>query len=359
LGTMTRDDLGMRLQTIRGAIWQEALVGDRYAEVLRDFADLSGTGAQDGPGAPPDCAPPVTRSVLGAWLVRDAAVAREVLTDERFGFRRPDGHKAHLQIMPVTRSRLGVERVELRRMTGAARPLLGDEALRAHRPAIRGHAERLLRGIGAGPFDLVGDFARPLGRFALSEVLGLPGGVRQTLDEHWDGLGLVPDGMATPQRLADALALSKAVKAVETALTGHNGDEDVAFSMVASVLYSATVSTAVARTATEAGPLDEVLRRHPPMRLLARAAHTDVDLAGSRVRSGDQVVVLVAEAERQGPVLAEDPQYSLVLPLVRLTARVAADTILAEGTISPVGKPLRRLRSPVTAALLRCPVAFR
>ncbi|WP_133116344.1 hypothetical protein [Amycolatopsis antarctica] len=356
MATMTRDDLGQRLQTIRGAIWQESLNGDRYALLLRDFTDLTDatSSPEDRPVTSGDD-PAVTRSALGAWLIRDPAVARHVLADVRFGFRRPDGAKAHLQILPATRSRLNVERPELTRMIEAARPVLGAEAVPAHRPAIRAHAEDLLREADFTAFDLVTDYANPLARRVLSSVLGADA----VIGEHWAGLGLVPDGTATPQRLADAVALSKALKHVEAAFAETDADPDVlAFRMAASVLFAATAPNVIARAAADGGPVDAVLHAHPPLRLLSRVAHTEVDLAGTTVGAGEQVVVLVADAQAHGPVLDADPQYGLVLPLVRLTAEVATETLRAGRNVE-TGKPLRRLRSPVTGTLLRLPVTAR
>ncbi|SFB47881.1 Cytochrome P450 [Amycolatopsis marina] len=355
MGTLSRNELGRRLQAIRGVIWQEALAGDWFAELLRDYPARLSTAPRG------ESRPSVSRSQLGAWMVRDPDVACRLLADERFGFRRADGGKAHLQVLPLPRAHLAQERAVQQAMVDAVRPVLGQAALRRSSGAVRRRAEQLLEGADTRTeFDLLNAYAAPLATAVLADVLGLQDGQRAVLAGHQLGLGLVPDAMVSPQTLPDVLALSWATREVEELLAEHGASGDTLGGMMAaSVLFLATAPTVIARSVahrlsvgTDHGPVDGALLRWPPLRLLTRVAHTDVDVEGHRVATDEQVVVPVTATGAPDRLLAREPQYALIRPLLSMTVEFAVDTLLGRHPgLGLSGPPRRRGRSPVTGAL--------
>ena len=144
-------------------IWQEALAGDAYAHLLRDYVDPSSTIE------PLAFTTPVTRSAVGAWIVTDPALATTVLTDDAFGHLRTDGHKAHLQILPLPEAGLTPGPTERERIVAALATTPGFHESWTN--ALTEHAFRLARELEHHEsFDLVGDYAGPLAVRALTEV---------------------------------------------------------------------------------------------------------------------------------------------------------------------------------------------
>ena len=363
MGTLTRGELGSRLQAIRGAIWQEALAGDGYADLLRGF------GPAPCPVPRPDAATPVHRSSLGAWLVREPEPARTVLTESRFGFLRTDGHKAHLQIMPLTGARLTVESSVWQRFHDAGEPLFGAAAVERQRAPATARATELFGAVDTRHgFDLVTDFAATFVPALLADVLGLDDEQRAGLAEHAPGLARVPDAMFTPQPLPTALAVTKAVKAAATVLAGPaSGEDELGSRIAAGILYLAVAPSLIANSVAAwladpsppAAAVAAASRSHPPVRLLARVAQDDTELGGQPIRADDQVVVLVADGAGI-EVLGDDPGYRLAGPLARLAAEVTLTAVTDRfPTLAAAGEPLRRRRSPVTDAVARLPVAAR
>ncbi|PXY36307.1 hypothetical protein [Prauserella flavalba] len=336
MGTLSPSELGWRLQLVRGAIWQEAATsGDAYADLLR--------GLPAKPGRPG--AAGLWRSTTGAWVCADADLGRHVLTDERFGVRRADGTKPHLQILPVDEAGLGLEAADQRRIARVMEPLFSRET------RVREHAEALLDGLGSA-FDVITGYAEPLARRVLAEVLG------------WDAdpaalapLALVPDAMLTPPTLDQALALTAACRRLRGTPTRAGEDDVLAGKVAGSVLFLATAPTLLGNAVRSGEPyaVDQALRHYPPLRLLPRVAHRDVVLGDVLLEEGSEIVVRVTVPD--GADLPEaDRRYAMMLPLLRstVTAGLAA---LHERCPRPLVHTTHwHARSPVTARLARLEV---
>ncbi|MFD2396189.1 hypothetical protein ACFSVJ_04030 [Prauserella oleivorans] len=227
--------------------------------------------------------PGLSRSRLGAWICTDPAVAERILGDERFGVRRADGGKPHLQVLPLDETFLGAEPSAQRRIAELLGPELG--AVRAD--TVRRHADALLAGCG-DEFELVGDVAEPLAVRVLAELFGLDG-----IAGELPALATALDALRTPPALADALALARASRALRDTLAATADGDLLAGRVLATVLVLATVPTLLgnavrspAHAGDPASVVDGALHAHPPVRLLCRVAHTAADIAGTTVAAG-------------------------------------------------------------------------
>lgn len=121
----------------------------------------------------------------------------------------------------------------------------------------------------------------------------------------------------------------------------------------------------------------ETLRHTPPVRLHRLYAREELELAGTRVAAGEEVVLLT-EAARRDPRHHRDPDRfdvhrpaherhplpgegnadGLVGPAARLAAEAALRGIAAElPGLTRTDEVLRRLRSPITGGVIRFPAA--
>ncbi|MFC4001139.1 hypothetical protein ACFS2C_07730 [Prauserella oleivorans] len=340
MATLSRAEFGRRLQLVRASIWYEALAGDGYAGLLRGFA------AQPPPPLP--AMPGLSRSRLGAWICTDPAVAERILGDERFGVRRADGGKPHLQVLPLDETFLGAEPSAQRRIAELLGPELG--AVRAD--TVRRHADALLAGCG-DEFELVGDVAEPLAVRVLAELFGLDG-----IAGELPALATALDALRTPPALADALALARASRALRDTLAATADGDLLAGRVLATVLVLATVPTLLgnavrspAHAGDPASVVDGALHAHPPVRLLCRVAHTAADIAGTTVAAGEEVVVPVAAGRRAVGLLRAEPRWRMVEPLVRLLATTGLAALRARYPTARTQPPRWHPRSPVTARM--------
>ncbi|WP_409493535.1 P450-derived glycosyltransferase activator [Amycolatopsis sp. cmx-11-12] len=312
-----------------------------------------------------------------------------------------------------------LERNDHNRLRGLTDPVLGPAGLLGRRAVLERNCQAVLGRIGP-EFDLLADFARPLAVGAVADLAGLPNGKRELLGRLCADAAAAPDALLCPQQLETTRRLTSAVdgirdlfatliaaRAVGTdddllselsraaASAGRQADEVLAAWMLTAVVGVDVTANLICNTtmallefpeqwdllreAPALAPMavEEALRFDPPVRLESRIAHEDVELAGQAVRAGEQVVVLV-EAANRDPDSYRDPDSfdigrqpevphlaltggmnsAFVAPFARLQAEVAMRAVVDRFPnlrMAPAGV-LRRLRSPVTRGVLRCPV---
>ncbi|SCG41947.1 cytochrome P450 [Micromonospora coxensis] len=204
-------------------------------------------------------------------------------------------------------------------------------------------------GAGGAEVDFVADFAYPVPALVMAEFIGLPEAdltwYRQRvewIDEYMDVAGKTPERLALANRAAEELRvfyrdliahrrrapgedlISGLVEALDSGEVDLTEDELISNLIV---LFNASFVTTVymfsnglplllAHPDTVAalpgddtlarGCVDEVLRMQSPVHFLARAAPRDTDLGGVPVRQGDNVLLIIAGANRD-PVRFPDP----------------------------------------------------
>ncbi|MCM6771861.1 hypothetical protein NDR87_03790 [Nocardia sp. CDC159] len=325
--TRTDTDLGRQLLTERGMQWLFAHGDDPYAVLLRaedeDVAALTARIRERGP---------VYRSRPGAWVVSDPDLAERVLTDARFGTELPSGH-----------------------VLAAADPF--PETDWTAPPSAGGVT---LDGLGA-EFDLMRDVVRPAVAGLAAEVLCVPRTDLPAYIGYAVAAGPAVDAVLCPPRLADARAIVAACAglrklvpdfALPLSIRGVELAATLAGAAAHALLAEPGRWQALAADPVTVGPvLDGVLAENPPMQLDRRVARADQDLGAERIAAGEEVVVHIGAA---GLGLRGVPRLAAFV-------RGAAATVLATVAVRypglrPAGTAVRRLRAPVTGALVRLPV---
>lgn len=426
--SLTESELGRVLLTHRGVQWIIGTKDDPYALLLR--------AADDDPhqlGALIRERGPLYWSSAEAWVTARHEVAVQALGDPRLSFRHPDADApaaggegeerepmpwevpALREILPFDEMFLTAGRADCERVGELLEPLLGAKALQRWRPVAERIQRRAL--LGAGPeFDLRADVADPFAAEVVRELLGVPEEDRDRFAALCRGAACALDAMVCSPHLRTAHELITSVAGMRSLLTDliarrreKPGDDLVSALLAAThedevrsvcmllalvgpelsatLFCDAVVALldhpAVWRSLCEdpAGApavVEETLRYAPPVRLVPLYAHEDLDLAGTAVTAGSQVVVAVEAADRDPAVHAEpsvfDPARersgrplafpeglptSLLAPLVRLQAECALRVLAAEAPgVRSTGPVLRRLRSAVTGAVLELPLAL-
>lgn len=224
--------------------------------------------------------------------------------------------------------------------------------LGALEPVVNRVADELLDRMadaGAGGLDFVAEFAYPLPARVMAEFIGIPETELDWYRERVDVIDAFLDVAGkTPQRLAAANAAGAELRAFYGELLAHRRrtpGEDLISGLLEAVdaggveltedelvsnlivLFNASFVTTVymlsnglpvllahpevaAALATDpvltAGAVDEILRLQAPVHLLARAAPRDTVLGGVPIPQGQNVLLLIAAANRD-PAHFPDP----------------------------------------------------
>ncbi|MFG1804199.1 P450-derived glycosyltransferase activator [Micromonospora carbonacea] len=373
-----------RLQLTRAAQWFAGNHGDPYALILRAETD------DPTPYEQQVAAQPLFRSEqLDTWVTGDAALAREVLTDDRFGWLTRAGQRPAERTLPLAGTALdhGPEaRRRLDALAGFGGPVLRADAAGARTRVVETTAV-LLDGIGER-FDLA-VLARRLVAAVLADLLGVPAARRGRFAEALAAAGRTLDSRLCPQTVATALA-TVAATAELTDLLGEvppppslspsaagsgpprpsgagswpplPADDRTAAALALAVGTAEPAITLLCNAvgalldrpgqwALLGGDLDrsaavveETLRCFPPVRLESRVAQQDVTLGGRFLPADSHLVVLVAMANR-GPRAAAAPNPDAFDPG---GSRVPARDVVGLPQLAGAG-PLIRL--VVTTAL--------
>nr|AKG06380.1 cytochrome P-450 [Salinispora mooreana] len=399
-----------RLQLTRAAQWFAGNHSDPYALILRAVTDDPTPYEQQVVAHGP-----LFRSDhLDTWVTGDAALARDVLADNRFGWLTRSGHRPAEQILPLAGTALDHGPEARQRFDALTRP--GGPVLPADPEGVRSRVEKttlaLLDGCGAD-VDLA-TVARRLVASVLADLLGVPSGRQGQFEEALAAAGRTLDSRLCPQTVATALSTLAGTTDLTGLLAealapnrggGSASNPAVELSEAADDLVAAALALAVgtaepavtllcnaiqallsrptqwdllcAEPDLSAAAVEETLRWFPPVRLESRIAQEDVTLAGQLLPADGHVVVLVAAANR-GVLAATDPDrddFDLVRsvdpalglvggpylartgPLIRLVVTTALRTLAeATPTLRPASTGVRWRRSPVLLGHARLPV---
>ncbi|MGC5033524.1 cytochrome P450 family protein [Micromonospora sp. DT229] len=364
--TFTDGELGRALLTERSMQWLYAHGGDPLARLLRaeddDRRELIERIRERGP---------IHLSRVGAWVTGDHQVATEILADPRITARSsrtfPAGHvlyqcDAFPELSPDARRRLAeidLPQEIVERVCAATATRIGSE------------------------FDLVTDLLRPILAGLLAEMLALPPEHREALGRDSAAAAIALDAVLCPPTLPAARSMMTAVDDLTARLrTCPGGESTVAAGTVAGVLWVEVTANLLANAllalldqpgrwdslAGEQDRADEVvsdtLRHDPPIRMHALLAHEDVEIAGRRVAAGSDIVVYVEAAQHGGAAVGVDlplaggSYLDLLAPAVRATAAAVLRVLAVRlPGLRRTGPVVRRLRAPVTHAIVRFPVS--
>ncbi|MFD8881001.1 P450-derived glycosyltransferase activator [Streptomyces erythrochromogenes] len=425
--TMNESELGRVLLTHRGVQWIIGTKDDPYALLVRAAGDdphrLGELIRERGP---------LYRSSAEAWVTAHHEVAAAALADPRLSVRHPDADAPAAQdggeqrepmpwevpalreILPFGGAFLTAGRADCERVGELLEPLLGAKSLERRRPVAEQALRRALAEAGSG-FDLRTEVADPFAAGIVRELLGVPEEDHDRFAALCRGAAGLLDATVCSPHLRTARELIASVEGMRSLLAGviaqrreKPGDDLV------SALLAAThedevrsVCTLLALVGTELSAtlfcdavaelldhpaqwralcedpglapavVEETLRHAPPVRLVPLYALEDLELAGTPVPAGGQVVVAVEAAGRDSAVhpepaafdpareraaeplaFAEGLPTSLPAPTARFLAEAGLRALAAEVPgLRPVGPVLRRLRSGVTGAVIEMPVA--
>ncbi|WP_405421855.1 P450-derived glycosyltransferase activator [Streptomyces erythrochromogenes] len=429
--TMNESELGRVLLTHRGVQWIIGTKDDPYALLVRAAGDdphrLGELIRERGP---------LYRSSAEAWVTAHHEIAAAALADPRLSVRHPDADAPAAQdegeqrepmpwevpalreILPFEGAFLTAGRADCERVRDLLEPLLGAKALERLRPVAERELRRALAGAGGGAgggFDLRTEVADPFAAAIVRELLGVPEEDHDRFAALRRGAAGLLDATVCSPHLRTARELIASVEGMRSLIAGliaqrreEPGDDLV------SALLAAThedevrsVCTLLALVGTElsatlfcdavaelldrpaqwralcedpglaAAVVEETLRHAPPVRLVPLYALEDLELAGTPVPAGGQVVVAVEAAGRDSAVHAEPAAFdparertaeplvfagglptSLPAPTARFLAEAGLRALAAGAPgLRPAGPVLRRLRSAVTGAVIEQPVA--
>jgi cytochrome P450 len=330
---------------------------------------------------------------LNAWLVTDYQSCVSVLRDPRYtsgGLSRTTARQRGLDELARSCPAMMIlrdapEHTRLRRLASRALTPQVVEKLASRVQWIIG--ELLDHVGGRGYLDLVGDFAAPLSLAVIAELLGLPEADR-ALHEQWSE-ALVPflDGTSRPdesdetidaaaqlisyldgiiaQRHADPRDDLISAMVLAQQQGGSLSDDELARTLLLLMVAGQAITTNLIANGLLAllqereeferlrrqpglirNGVEEMLRFGSPVFAVSRRPSVDVELAGRRVRANQELILVLAAANRdpaQFPspdrfdvtrtdnrhlALGLSPHFSLGAPLTRLQAQLAVRELL-------------------------------
>ncbi|MFI6813335.1 cytochrome P450 [Nonomuraea sp. NPDC050328] len=331
---------------------------------------------------------PVYRSVIGYAAVSSHELCSRVLRGPEFGMRDSAGRLPASQAIPLgmAPSLLELDPPDHSRLRRLVAPAFRPKLINAFRPRIEELAGRLLERAGAGPFDLIADFAAPLPIAVISELLGIPEERRGDFARYGTLTGLAMDGRLGVRERAEFAAATRSMTALFEELAGRRRSdpgEDVISVLAAAVdgeritagelvstcqlLLIAGFETTVnligngvhlfgrhreqwellrADAGLAAGAVEEVLRFDPPVPLTGRVVQREVELGGRRLRRDTQVLTVLAAANRDPAVYADPGVFDI------RRAQAAEHFAFSSGVHYCLGAQLARIEGEIAFRVL-------
>ena len=351
---------------------------------------------------------PLTRTKQGQWATTSHRVCGAVLRDRRFGVT-PAGEldASFLTMNPPDHTRL-------RRI---ASPAFSPRAVATYAARIEQVAGQLLdQAAQKKEFDLVSAFAAPLPIVVITALLGVPDSDAATFTRYGVLLGGALDGIRGLRHAAQLQAADNELRKlfenlfelrraeprddVVSHIVAAEGDQIQPEEMlpICFLLLIAGFETTVnlisngviallshpeqwkALCADPDGlaqkAVEETLRYDPPVHLTGRHAFEPVELDGQRIRAGEEVITLLAAANRDPEVYdnpatfdlgRENPvphlafsggvHYCLGQPLATLEARIALRLIAERLPGLRQAGPVTRRNATIIRGPLTLPVA--
>ena len=270
----------------------------------------------------------------------DGAVAVDVLRDPRFATTPPGPDPEQYTVDFVD----DVLRAEADAPEPAAAPDKVADVLRRVLPA---------------ELDLVADLVRPAVAVALGDALTVDVPRRERFRQLTEAAGGMLDAAVCAPRLADGHVLRAALRELRDLC----GVDAVPAAVIGTELAVNLATNAVLRLVDTpaADPTEAVGRTlfaDPPVRLHRLFPRERVDIAGAEVAAGTRVLVLTDDTRRE---LSGEPSTASAVAAHPRPAPGALDPPLSRaaarrGRRRPPAAPARRLRAPVTRAIVRQPM---
>jgi P450-derived glycosyltransferase activator len=350
----------------------------------------------------------LSRTRLGQWVTTSHRVCGAVLRDRRFGVT---------QVGELDASFLGLNPPDHTRLRRIATPAFSSKSVATYATRIEQVAGQLLDDAARqGEFDLVSAFAAPLPIAVITALLGVPDSDAATFTRYGVLLGGALDGIRSLRHAAQLQAADLELRQLFEslfALRREQPSDDVVSHIVAAegdqiqpgemlpmcfLLLIAGFETTVnlisngviallgqpeqwkALCADPEGlagrAVEETLRYDPPVHLTGRHAFEPVELEGQQIRPGQEVMTLLAAANRD-PDVYDNPatfdlgrdnpaphlafssgiHYCLGQPLATLEARIALRLIAERLPSLRRAGPVTRRNASVIRGPLTLPVA--
>jgi len=328
------------------------------------------------------------------WLVTRLEEAVEVLKDHRRFTVDSSVSAAHdlfqrragVGNIFVGRSMINVDEPDHRRLRGLVSKAFTPKYIASLRPSIQQIADELLDRVQAqGKMDLVRDYAYPLPITVISDMLGVPHQMRDSIRQWSEGL---VGGDFSEDRIQRANAFSEYVVELVAEKRRHPGDdltsqliqledegdhldETELLSMIGLLIFAGhettsnliSIGTLVlldhpdqlqqlkADPTLVPSAVEELLRINGPVFSTApRFVTTDTDFAGQHLSKGDMIMIALSSADRDERQFTDPDDLDIARSLNRHIA-------FGQGIHICLGAPLARLEGDIafTTLLQRMP----
>lgn len=342
------------------ALWALARTGDAGADVL------CARRADPYPAYARARRRPLTRSRVGGWVTADHATAAAVLRDARFGVdqrRLAGGTGPPTSVLPDGRPvpprhelLLLMDAPDHTRLRRLVAPAFSPRVVREVRAEVDQRAADLVGRLAAdGGGDVVARLALPLPVAVISQLLGLPEADHGRIGRWGEAMGWLLEPGAPAERyrsarqadadlaayfyeIVDERRLALGDDVLSRLLVAQDGGEVISdtelLAMAALVVVAGFETTvnllanglltlldapdqlALLREQPDLAPnaVEELLRLVSPVQIVNRIALEPVELAGSRIEVGEQVLVLLAGANRDPSVFPDPDRLDLTRP---------------------------------------------
>ncbi|MEM9582473.1 MAG: cytochrome P450 [Pseudomonadota bacterium] len=321
-------------------------------------------------------------------MATDHATVSALLRDKRFGRENPLGLDYPDRLAPFyeieAHSMLELEPPRHTRLRGLVLRAFTSRRIAGLEPELIQLCHDLIDGFPSGEFDLLEHYAQRLPVIIIARLLGVPENMAPQLLSWSNAMVGMYQASRTTQTEAAACAaatdfadfLKAYVSKRRTAprddlitnliAAEQDGEKLSTAELITTCIlllnagHEATVHTlgnAIRTCLTtdlypsrEPAFIEEVLRHDPPLHMFTRFAMQDVEICGHRFKTGDQVGLLLASANRDPAVYPDPTRFDS-------TRSAKAHTSFGGGIHFCVGAPLARMEIKHALPILfeRCP----